>query len=291
MKQNSKPTTGIATYALLIAAFTLVAPVAAFAGGGQEDGDRLRLSMGGSTTMEPILTTAMEVYRTELDPAAELSYDAPGSTAGIRGVLNGIYDIGASSRALLPDERQQGLVATPIALDGLAVIVNDNVPLDDLSLEDLAAIFVGEIRNWSRLGGPDHEIIVVNRDEASGTLGAFMELVLERTYGDDARFIRNALVTESNGNMATMVSQTPYSIGYASLATLDRLRQSGGKALTVDGIEDKAETVLNGTYPITRPLSVITYGEPSGKQTVFIDFLLSPRGQEIALEVGYLPLR
>lgn len=286
MNQNKRLAWRIVSLSLL---FTL--PTLVFAGGNQEGGDRLRLSMGGSTTVEPIMTTAMEVYRTDVDPSAELSYDAQGSTVGIRGVLNGIYDIGASSRALFPDERQQGLVATPIALDGLAVIVNDSVPLDDLPLEDIAAIFVGEIRNWSRLGGPDAEIVVVNRDEASGTFGAFMELVLEKTYGDDARFIRNALVTESNGNMATMVAQTPHAIGYASLATLDRLRQSGGKALTVNGIEDKPETVLNGTYPITRPLSVITYGEPDGKRRVFVDFLLSQRGQDIALEVGYLPLR
>ncbi len=272
---------------LVVSVFPLLA-------NGQQEGggrDNLRLSMGGSTTVEPIMTTAMEVYRTEEDSSAELSYDAQGSTVGIRGVLNGVYDIGASSRALLPDEKQQGLVATPIALDGLAVIVNDSVPLDDLSIEDIAAIFVGEIRNWDKLGGPDEEIVVVNRDEASGTFGAFMELVLEKTYGDDARFIRDALVTESNGNMATMVAQTPYAIGYASLATLDRLRQSGGKALTVDGVEDKAETVLNGTYPITRPLSVITYGEPKGQQTVFIDYLLGERGQGIVQEVGYLPLR
>ncbi len=276
--------------AILIMLTVAVIPV--LANGQQEGGgNNLRLSMGGSTTVEPIITTAMEVYRMEVDSSAELSYDAQGSTVGIRGVLNGVYDIGASSRALLPDEKQQGLVATPIALDGLAVIVNDSVPLDDLPLEDIAAIFVGEIRNWSKLGGPDEEIVVVNRDEASGTFGAFMELVLEKTYGDDARFIRDALITESNGNMATMVAQTPFAIGYASLATLDRLRQTGGKALTVDGIEDKAETVLNGTYPITRPLSAITYGDPREQQTVFIDFLLSERGQEIVQEVGYLPLR
>jgi phosphate transport system substrate-binding protein len=171
------------------------------------------------------------------------------------------------------------------------VIVNDSVPLDDLSVEQVASIFVGEVRNWSRLGGPDHEIVVVNRDEASGTLGAFRELVLEKTYGDDGRFLRNALVTESNGNMATMVAQTPYSIGYASLATIPRLVESGGKPLTIDGIEDNAENVLTGRYPITRPLNVVTVGEPTGDSTVFIEFLLSPRGQEIVREVNYLPIR
>jgi phosphate transport system substrate-binding protein len=258
---------------------------------GEGEGGGLRLSMGGSTTMEPIITAAMEIYRAEVNPAAELSYDAPGSTAGIRGVLNGVYDIGMSSRSLLPDERQQGLVETPIALDGLSVIANETVPLDDLSLSQVASIYVGEVRNWSRLGGPDAEITIVNRDEASGTHGAFLELVLERTYGDDARFIRQAIVSESNGNMVTIVSQTPYSIGYASLAVLDRLRASGGKTFTIDGIENRPETVYSGTYPISRPLLLITFGEPTEEQQVFIDFLLSESGQGIVQDVGYLPLR
>lgn len=265
---------------------------AVFANGEQEGGSgNLRLSMGGSTTMDPIMSSAIEVYRTEVDPAAELSYDAPGSTAGIQGTLNGIYDVGASSRALFIREREQGLQATTIATDGLAVIVHETVPIDDISIEDLAAVFVGEIRNWSELGGPDQEIVVVNRDQASGTFGAFRELVLVRTYGDDARFIRQALVTESNGNMATMVTQTPYSIGYASLITLERVEDQGGKALSVNGVEDTKETVLTGEYPITRPLNVVTLGEPTGERKVIVDFLLSARGQEIVNEVGYLPLR
>lgn len=275
----------------LTVALLLIAAGTVFAGGEGEGGGNLRLSMGGSTTMEPIFTTALEVYRTEVDPSAELSYDAPGSTAGIRGVLNGIYDIGTASRSLLPDERAQGLVSTPIALDGLSVMVDESVPIDDISIEDLAAIFVGEITNWRELGGPDEEIIVVNRDEASGTLGAFLELVLERVYGDDARFLRDALVTESNGNMVTMVTQTPYSVGYASLAVLDRLFANGGKTLTVDGIENTPANVYSGTYPISRPLNVVTVGDPVGEQEVFLEYLLSERGQDLVRETGYLPLR
>lgn len=278
---------------MIVVMAVLVAPALLFAGGeGEgEGGGGLRLSMGGSTTVEPIITAAMEVYRTEVDPTAELSYDAPGSTAGIRGVLNGIYDIGASSRALVVDERSQGLTEIPIALDGISPIVNGSVPLSDISREQLAAVYVGEITNWRRLGGPDAEIVVVNRDEASGTAGAFLEIILERVYGDDARFIRRALVTESNGNMVTMVAQTPNAIGYASLAVLGRLRESGGRVLTVDGIENSPETVYSGTYPIARPLNLITIGEPNAEMQVFIDFLLSERGQRIVADTGYLPLR
>lgn len=275
-----------------IAATLLLAQTVLFAGGNQEGGGSgaLRLSMGGSTTMEPIMTTVMEVYRTEVESGAELSYDAQGSTMGIQGVLNGIFDLGGSSRALLPSEREQGVESTTVAIDGLAVIVHDSVPIDDLTIEQIAAIFVGEVRNWRRLGGPDEEIVVVNRDEASGTLGAFEFIVLESTYGDDARFIRNALVTESDGNMATMVSQTPYAIGYASMRTIARVEESGGKALTINGIENTPETVMTGEYPITRPLNLITYGEPRGDATLFIEFLRGNRGQEIVREVGFLPI-
>ena len=278
---------------LIVTAFIPFLVAGVFAGGQQDGGgnsDSIRLSMGGSTTMEPIMSSAMEIYRTEVDSNAELSYDAQGSTMGIQGVLNGICDLGGASRALLPSETEQGVQATQVAVDGLAVVVNDSVPIDDLSIEQVAAIFVGEIRNWSRLGGPDEEIVVVNRDEASGTLGAFRFIVLETTYGDDARFTRNALVTESDGNMATMVSQTPYAIGYASMRTIPRLDQSGGKALTINGIENNRENVMTGQYPITRSLNIVTYGEPRGDAVVFLDFLRSGRGQEIILDVGFLPI-
>ena len=264
-----------------------------FAGGEQEseNGGGLRLSMGGSTTMDPVMTSAVEEYLRNIDPSAELSYDAPGSTAGIQGTLNGVYDIGASSRALYIREREQGLLATTIAIDGLGVITHGTVPIDDISLEDLAAIFVGEIRNWGYFGGPDQEIVVVRRDQASGTFGAFLERVLVRTYGDDARYIRRSLVTESNGNMATMVTQTPYSIGYASLVTLRRVREQGGKALSVNGVENTVQTVATGEYPITRPLNVVTVGEPTDNREIFVDFLLGSEGQDIVRDVGYLPVR
>ncbi|MFW5784358.1 MAG: substrate-binding domain-containing protein, partial [Spirochaetota bacterium] len=115
--------------------------------------------------------------------------------------------------------------------------------------------------------------------------------VLEAVYGDDAAFTLDALVTESNGNMATMVAQTPFAIGYASLNVLPRLRETGGKSLSVNGIEDTVENVLSGEYPIARPLNVATVGEPTGDAKAFIDFLLSERGQEIVAEVDYLPVR
>ncbi|MFW5827606.1 MAG: substrate-binding domain-containing protein, partial [Alkalispirochaeta sp.] len=207
---------------VMIALASLVAGTA-WANGEQEGDGGLRLSMGGSTTMDPVMTSAVERYLTDVDPTAELSYDAPGSTAGIQGTLNGVYDVGAASRALYIREREQGLEEMTIAVDGLAVIAHGNVPIDDISMEDLAAIFVGEIRSWEAFGGPDEEIVVVRRDQASGTFGAFMETVLVRNYGDDARYIRRALVTESNGNMATMVTQTPYAIGYVSLVTMRRV--------------------------------------------------------------------
>lgn len=277
--------------ALAICILVGMGTAAVWAGGQGEEGGGLRLSMGGSTTMDPVMSSAVERYLTDVEPTAELSYDAPGSTAGIQGTLNGVYDIGAASRALYIREREQGLTEIAIAVDGLAVVAHGNVPVDDLSLEDLAAIFVGEVRNWREFGGPDEEIIVVRRDQASGTFGAFMEAVLVRTYGDDARYIRRSLVTESNGNMATMVTQTPYSIGYVSLVTMRRVEEQGGKAISVNGIENSIETVATGEYPITRPLNIVTVGDPTGARKVFVDYLLSDAGQSIVRDVGFLPVR
>ncbi len=275
---------------VMLIAVIVIAPTLVHAAGEQEGGG-LRLSMGGSTTMDPVMSSAVERYLSDVEPTAELSYDAPGSTAGIQGTLNGVYDIGAASRTLYIREREQGLEEMTIAIDGLAVVTHGNVPIDDISMDDLAAIFVGEIRNWEEFGGPDEEIIVVRRDQASGTFGAFMEAVLVRNYGDDARYIRRALVTESNGNMATMVTQTPYAIGYVSLVTMRRVLEQGGKAISVDGVENSIETVATGEYPITRPLNILTVGEATGSRKVFIDFLLSDEGQDIVRDVGFLPVR
>jgi phosphate transport system substrate-binding protein len=278
---------------ILFAALVLLSGTMVFAGGDAEADtaadESLRLSMGGSTTVEPVITRAIEVYQATVDENAELSYDAPGSSAGVRGVLDGTYDIGAASRGLKGSEIEAGAVPTQIAIDGLAVIVNGSVPVDDLTLEQVAQIFIGEISNWSEVGGADAEIVVVNRDEASGTRGAFVEIVLE-SYTEDPVFDED-LVVESNGDMAQKVAQTPNAIGYASLAVLDVVRDAGGKSLAIGGVKDSEENVLNGSYPIARPLNVATMGEPEGQAKVFIDFLLSETGQQIVVEVGYLPVK
>ncbi len=281
--------------AFLIIGLVLLSSTLVFAGGGQEGGgdaeemESIRLSMGGSTTVEPVITRAIEVYQSSVDPDADLSYDAPGSSAGIRGLIDGTYDIGAASRGLKDSELEAGAEPTQVAIDGLAVIVNGTVPVDDLTLEQIADIFVGEINNWSELGGPSEDIVVVNRDEASGTRGAFVEIVLEAFYEDPV--FDEDLVVESNGDMAQKVAQPPNSIGYASLAVVDVVRDAGGKSLSVGGVEDTEANILNGSYPIARPLNVATMGPAEGDAKVFIDFLLSETGQQIVEEVGYLPVK
>jgi phosphate transport system substrate-binding protein len=272
---------------LLVTGMLALTASLVFAGGPQEETTQsIRLSMGGSTTVEPIITNAIEVYVDAIDSGAVLSYDAPGSSAGVRGVLDGTYDLGAASRALKDSEIEAGAVATQIAVDGLAVIVNGSVPIDDLTLEQVAAIFVGDINNWSELGGPDADIVVVNRDEASGTRGAFVEIALDKYYEDP--IFDEDLVTESNGNMGTMVAQTPYAIGYASLSVLPALRAAGGKSLSIAGVTDDIPNIISGDYPIARPLNVVTNGPATGDALTFIDFLLSEDGQDIVESVGYI---
>lgn len=270
----------------------MAAAVSLYANGGAEVPEgSISLSLGGSTTIEPIMTDAIESYLKNIDPYAGLTYQPVGSTAGIRGLLNGIYDIGTSSRDLLINEKEQGAEVINFAQDGIAVITHGDVPIENISLEDLAAIFVGEKKNWKEFGGPDEPIVVVNRDQASGTYGAFEELVLEMVYGDDGRFLRDCIVTSSNGNMTATVSTTPYAIGYGSLAIIDTLVSAGGRVLTVNNIEDTPENIITGKYPIVRPLSFVSYGEPQEDAGKFIDYLLSSAGREIILEAGFVPLK
>jgi phosphate transport system substrate-binding protein len=264
----------------------------AFAGGAKDEegmyaGDH---SMGGSTTVMPIMEAAIEAFEEEY-PAANLSYDGQGSSVGVQGALDGVYELGGSSRKLKDKEENAGAVATPVALDGIAVIANENVPLDDLSLEDVAAIFAGDIRNWSELGGPDAPIVVINRDEASGTRAAFHELVLEEAIGDDASFIMDAITVESNGDMVTKVGQTPDSIGYCGFGYIDQARNMGAKTLSVNGGDATVANVLDEKYPVSRKLFVVTDGQPEeGFETAFIEFLLSDEGQELVEEAGFIAL-
>jgi phosphate transport system substrate-binding protein len=250
------------------------------------------IQMGGSTTVEPIIRTAIEAY-SKIEPGVKLNYEAQGSSVGIKGILEGIYVFGGSSRDIKKTEEESGAYGIPIALDGLAVIVNKGVPVDNLDRKTVAAIFTGEINNWKQLGGPDRKIVVVNRDEASGTRGAFLEIVLQSEKGKDAKFIADAITTESNGDLVTKVGTTPDSIGYCGMGYLPQAKSFGAKPLSINNVEAAEENVVNGSYSISRKLYLVHKG-PVAENTPeksFLDFLLSKEGQRIVEEEGFISVK
>jgi phosphate transport system substrate-binding protein len=268
---------------------------AAFAGGGKDEGSGKfagNYPMGGSTTVEPIAVSAIEAFSKQY-PDSKLSYDSQGSSVGVTGVIDGVYVLGGSSRELKDKEIEAGAVANAIALDGIAVIANQSVPVDNLSLEQVAKIFSGEIKNWKQVGGQDKPIVVVNRDEASGTRAAFTELVLHPVMGkEQGKFIADAITVESNGDMVTKVGQTPDTIGYCGFGYVDRAKNMGGKVVSVNGKDPEISNVLSGSYPISRKLYMVSKGQLKDEslEKTFVDFILSKEGQQIVEDAGFIAL-
>ncbi|MCX8015581.1 MAG: PstS family phosphate ABC transporter substrate-binding protein, partial [candidate division WOR-3 bacterium] len=245
------------------------------------------ITMSGSTTVLPIAQKAAEAFM-EINPKVNISVRGGGSGVGISSLISKTVDIGLSSRAIKDKElataKQKGVnpVGNVIALDGLAIVVHAQNPINEISIKTLKDIYTGKITNWKALGGPDKEIVVVSRDVASGTFEVFKEKVLggEKTKDD-------ALMLASNKAVATTVQETPGAIGYIGLGYLSE----GIKALKVEGMMPNNKTVQDGTYKLARPLYMYTNGAPKGIVKEFIDFLLSPAGQKIVADVGYVPLR
>jgi phosphate transport system substrate-binding protein len=277
---------------------TVLAGGAAFAaekkaktGGAMAGSFKGKYPMGGSTTCDPIFTAAIEAYA-KMYPDAKLSYDAQGSSVGVTGVIDGVYVLGGSSREIKPEEMRKGAVPIAIALDGIAVIANRDLDIDNLTLEQVGRIFTGAITNWKDVGGADKAIVVVNRDEASGTRVAFGELVLNKVIGKDAKYLADAITVKSNGEVVAKVGQTPDAIGYCGFGFIDQAKQMGAKVLSVDGVNERIDNVLSGKYPISRKLFAVSKGKLKAGtlEKAFVDFILSKDGQKIVEEAGFIAL-
>jgi phosphate transport system substrate-binding protein len=249
-------------------------------------------NFGGSTTVLPIMEAAIDAYK-QKHPEFTISYEGLGSSVGISNVIEGTYTLGGSSRTLKPEEEAKGVVATPISLDGVAVIVNSNIVIDNLPLDKIADIFSGNVTNWKEVGGPDAEIVLINRDEASGTRETFLVTCIEKALGKDATFSDKADIVSSNGDMTQKVGSTPNSMGYCGFGFIDRARNAGAKDILVNGIEPIEENVKNGTYPLSRQLFVVHKGalKDGSVEKDFVDFLLSPEGQDIVKAEKFIPLK
>ena len=231
----------------------------------------------GSTSMEEVIGALGESFM-NLHEDVEFTYNPTGSGAGITAVSEGRCDIGLSSRSLDEEEKASGLEETVLAYDGIAIIVNPENPVADLSLEQIAQIYTGEITNWSEVGGNDAEIVVIGREAGSGTRDGFESI----TGTEDLCQYRQELT--STGDVITNVAQNPDAIGYASLASVD----DDVKALTVDGVEANADTVKDASYQVQRPFVLVTKAdtELSEVAQAFFDYVTSADAVDIITNAG-----
>lgn len=264
----------------------VVMALSLFAGCGQKADDNNTAAAGGtvatdgSTSMEKVIGALGESFM-EANSGTTFTYNPTGSGSGIQAVSEGRCDIGLSSRALKDDEKAT-LTETVVALDGIAMIVNPENPVSDLTVEQIADIYTGKITNWSEVGGNDAEIVLIGREAGSGTRDGFESI----TGTKDACQYRQELT--STGDVITTVSQNPDAIGYASLAAL----KDTVKALTVGGVAPTEETVKDGSYVIQRPFVLVTKtGEKlSDNAQKFFDFALSAEAAQYITTAGAVPV-
>ena len=230
----------------------------------------------GSTSMEKVIGALGEAFQNET--GIQFTYNPTGSGSGIQAVLDGRCDIGLSSRNLKEEEKEAGLTETILALDGIAVIVNPENPVADLSLETIGDIYTGEITNWSEVGGADAEIVLIGREAGSGTRDGFESI----TDTEDACVYRQELT--STGDVITTVSQNPAAIGYASVASV----KDSVKALTVDGVEATEENIKDGSYVVQRPFVLVTKAEEALNEAaqMYFDYITSEEADEIIFAAG-----
>ena len=241
------------------------------------------VATNGSTSMEKVIGNLKEQFESDNGGNVTVSYDATGSGAGIEAVTNGTADIGLSSRALKEEETAGGLTGTTVALDGIAVIVNADSQVKDLTVEQIAKIFTGEITNWSEVGGADGEIACIGREANSGTRDGFESI----TGTEDTCKLSQELT--STGAVIEAVKSSPNAIGYASLSSVEG--KEGIKALTVGGVACSEETVLDGSYEIQRPFVLVTKTDSKLSEVAqaFFDYATSADASDLIRNAGAVP--
>jgi phosphate transport system substrate-binding protein len=240
------------------------------------------VTISGSTSVEKIGNAVAEEFMA-LYPSVEVTYEGIGSSGGVKNANNGVTQIGTASRNLKEEEKSWGLTQVAIAYDGVAVITHPDNNLKGLTKDQVKAIFKGEITNWSEVGGKDEEIVVVSREDGSGTRGAFEEIV----DFEDA-LTSKALIADGNGNVQTTVANNPKSIGYVSFTYINETVN----ALLIDDVEPTAEKVVEGLYSISRPFLMIYHEDNMSKETkAFMEFILSSEGQDIVEEKGGIKVK
>jgi phosphate transport system substrate-binding protein len=232
------------------------------------------ITIAGSTSVEPFAELLAEEYRMR-HPPSQIYVQGGGSTAGIEAVRSHAAHIGMSSRNLVGKEKT--FYSIIIAKDAIAIILHPKNPIQDLSLPRLREVFSGKIKNWKELGGNDHSIILVTREEGSGTREAFQKLVM-----GDQEISLGALVQDSNGAIRQVVIGDPHAIGYISLGLVNEKV----KALKVSGTEPSSKNIETGRYHLVRPFLFVFNEEPVGEAKSFLDFVMSQEAQNLLAREG-----
>ncbi|MCI6745974.1 MAG: phosphate ABC transporter substrate-binding protein [Anaerolactibacter massiliensis] len=274
---GSSSSSAAATSAAAAAETTAAAETSAAAADADLSGT---VSTDGSTSMEKVIGALSEAFQ-EKYPNVTVTYNPTGSGSGITAVTEGNCDIGLASRNL-KDEEKNGLTSTTVAIDGIAMIVNTANEVSDLSLDQIAKIYTGEITNWKDVGGADQEIVVIGREAGSGTRDGF-----ESITGTSDKCQMDQELT-STGAVIQAVGANEAAIGYASLAAVDDTI----KTLTVEGVAPSEETVLDGTYKIQRNFNMITNDskELSPAAQAFLDFATSLEAASLTEAAGAVPV-
>ena len=258
-------------------AFLLAAVMATalLAGCGAQKGGTV--ATDGSTSMEKVINALGESFM-QNNSGTTFTYNPTGSGSGIQAVSEGRCDIGLASRSLKDDEKAGGLQETVLAYDGIAIIVSPENPVSDLSVEQIAKIYTGEITNWKDVGGNDADIVLIGREAGSGTRDGFESI----TDTKDKCQYRQELT--STGDVITAVSQNPNAIGYASLSAV----KDSVKALTVGGVTPTEATVKDGSYVVQRPFVLVTKDGTKLSDTAqkFFDFATSADAVSIINQAG-----
>ncbi|MDD6579514.1 MAG: phosphate ABC transporter substrate-binding protein, partial [Lachnospiraceae bacterium] len=238
------------------------------------------LALGGSTSMEKLCEAMSESFM-EANPGVTVTVEYTGSGAGLEALAAGSIDIGNASRKLKDEEKENGSVENIVAIDGIAVIAEKSNTVTDISAEDLAKVYKGEVSNWKDLGGDDQPIVVIGREAGSGTRDAFEELMEVK----DACVYAQEL--DSTGAVLAKVASTPGAIGYVSLDVVD----DTVIGLKIDGVEPTEEQILAGNYVLQRPFVMATTGELSEQNEIvkaWFDYIGSETGKEIIKKVGLI---
>lgn len=238
------------------------------------------ISLAGSTSMEKLCEAMSESFMAD-NQGITVTVEYVGSGAGIESLSKGSVDIGNSSRNLKPEELSNGCVENVVALDGIAVIVDKNNGVTDISSDNLKKLYTGEIKNWKELGGADEAVVVIGREAGSGTRDAFEELLELKDKCDYAQQL------DSTGAVLAKVASTPGAIGYVSLDVVD----DSVASVSVDSVEANEQNILAGKYLLSRPFVMATMGDVSSQNELvqkWFEYVNSEKGKEIIKKVGLI---